>query len=851
MARTFKSMIFSGNRKLILIILLSLLVLITAGVGISAGLVVATNFNIMNMENFGEDNPALPSQILDINGNLITEFFSDEKREIVSIKDLPESLIYALITREDGDFFKHNGFSLYGTLRAGFKIITGQYFSGGSTLTQQLAGHLYADRSDISVTRKLKELWWSFQLERQLTKYEIMELYINKMPFGHNTYGVEAASKFYFDHSAEENTVAESVMLVIQLVRPGLYSPIRFPEKAKIVQTEIVNQMVNRGYLSPEDAQLTLIDYWTNKYDWSRDNKTTAFFAREDKAPWFSEYIRSQLDEMLLGKQDIYRDGYIVHTTLNLDFQQKADELTIKGLARWNKSYQESTGNRMDIVDDVYVPIIDLLSLTMNIEDIRIAGSQDKKRAKEDFKNSVNPTMDMLSMMFGMEELKSLSQFIYGDNRMKNQQSTVQTAMITLDNETGYILAMVGGSEFNRSNQFNRAVDGELMPGSSFKPLYYSAAISSRKFTPATRIYDGPKVFWNPDGSSYTPMNYKGEWIGNVLLRDALANSMNVPAITVLDGIGFESAISRAARLLGYTDPQEIGRRFPRVYPLGLGVITVSPLRMAKAYATFPNQGRGVEPLAIRYVEDRNGNIILNPERDLRNQQKKEDLQIMSAEEAYIMVDLLHTTTMSGTLSHLPRYVEGFDRMPMGGKTGTTQNWADAWTAGFSPYYTTVMWAGFDQGGSTLGVNQTGATATGWIWGEYMSYINSRVPVKGFTKPSSGLVEMDVCDLSGMVPTDLCPRTRHEIFLAGTQPTTYCPIHAFEKTRDEALTQKYLNDVSSALISAPGVELLQDPYSDKNTSGFEEIDDNMIDFLLNDPFSDHQNSGTENTYLLD
>ncbi len=847
-------MIFSGNKKLILLILIPALFVITIGVGISAGLVVATNYNILNMENFGEDNPALPSQILDINGNLITEFFSDEKREIVSIKDLPESLIYALITREDSDFFEHNGFSFYGTMRAVFNIITGRYFSGGSTLTQQLAGHLYADRSDISVTRKLKELWWSFQLERQLTKYEIIENYINKMPFGHNTYGVEAASEFYFGHPASENTVAESVMLVIQLVRPGLYSPIRHPERARKVQTSIVNQMVDNGYITPEDADLTLNDYWNNRYDWSRDNETTAFFAREDKAPWFSEYIRTQLDEMLYGKQDIYRDGYIVHTTLDLDFQAKADELTQKGLKRWNKTYQENIGNRMDIVDDLYVPIIDLLSLSLNIEDIRIAGSQEERQAKTHFQENLNPVMDMMSMMFGMGELNGLSQLSYTDNKKKTQQSTVQTAMVTIDNETGYIMAMVGGSEFNRANQFNRAVDGELMPGSSFKPLYYSAAISSGRFTPATRIYDGPKVFWNPDGSSYTPMNYKGEWMGNVLLRDALCKSMNVPAITVLEGIGFESAISRAARLLGYTDPQEIGRRFPRLYPLGLGVITLSPLRLARAYATFANQGRAVEPIAIRYVEDRNGNIILNPERDLRNQQKKEDLQVMSPEEAYIMVDLLHSTTQIGTLRHLTRYVDGFDRMPMGGKTGTTQNWADAWTAGFSPYYTTVMWAGFDQRGSTLGVNQTGATATGWIWGEYMSYINSKMPVKDFAKPSSGLVEMEVCSVSGMIPTEECEETRHEIFLAGTQPTEFCPIHSFTRDRDEVLTQKYLDDFSSVLVSSPGLDLLEDPFEDSNSSGYDEVDDGMIDFLLDDPFSSNGSNSTndsQNTYLLD
>ena len=843
---------FSGSRKLIILIFLSFLTLITIGIGISTGLMLAINHNIQNMENFGQDNPALPSQILDINGNLITEFFSDEKREIVSINDLPESLIYALMTREDGSFFKHNGFSLYGTLRAVVKIITGQYFSGGSTLTQQLAGHLYADRSDISVTRKLKELWWSFQLERQLTKYEILEMYINKMPFGHNTYGVEAASKFFFRHSAESNTVAESVMLVIQLVRPGLYSPIRYPEKARKVQSEIVNQMVKNGYITREEADLTMADYWNNRYDWSRDNQTTAFFDREDLAPWFSEYIREELDEMLYGKQDIYRDGYSVHTTLNLDFQQKADEIVKKGLVRWNKTYQENQGNRMTVVDEQYVPLIDLLSLTFNIEDIRIAGSQEKIRAKDDFYENINPIMDIVSLMFGNRDLNYLVNYSYNNSLKKTQQSTVESALITLQNDTGYIMAMIGGSEFSRTNQFNRAVNGELMPGSCFKPLYYSAAISSRKFTPSTRIYDGPKVFRNPDGSSYTPMNYKGEWEGAVLLRQALAHSMNVPSITVLEGIGFESAINRASRLLGISDPVEIGRRFPRLYPLGLGVITIAPIRMARAYATFPNQGKAVEPIAIRYVEDRNGDIIINPERELRDEQKKEDLQVMTPQEAYVMVTLLRSTVQEGTLKHLPRYVEGFDRMPMGGKTGTTQNWADAWTSGFSPYYTTIMWAGFDQRGSSLGVNQTGATATGWMWGEYMAYINSQLPVKDFVRPSSGLVEREICVESGMIPTELCTETKTEIFLAGTEPKTFCPIHAFEKSRTDTLNQKFINDFSTQIINVPGVELLEDPFSDEEDSEhhYDEIDPGMMDFLLDDPFKNNHTE-TENTYLLD
>jgi penicillin-binding protein 1A len=367
----------------------------------------------------------------------------------------------------------------------------------------------------------------------------------------------------------------------------------------------------------------------------------------------------------------------------------------------------------------------------------------------------------------------------------------VEGALISIDTRTGHILTMVGGRKFESTNQFNRAVQAKVQPGAAFKPLYYSAAISSHKMTPATMIVDAPVVFWNDDNTPYIPLNFKGEWKGRVLLRQALAHSMNVPSLKVLDAIGFDAAISRASALLGIDDPGEIESIFPRKYPLGLGVITVSPLQMARAFATFGNQGRAVEPIAIRYVEDRNGKIILEPEKELRAAQMRNarTQQILSPQEAYVMVNLLESVVSSGTLSGASQWVGGFDR-PIAGKTGTTQNWSDAWTVGFTPQITTAIWFGFDERGYSLGVNQTGATSAGPAWAEYMAEVHKGLPVVDFTRPASGLTEVTVCARSGQLPTKYCNEgTIREIFLAGTEPREFCDLHKFESERNDEIRQ--------------------------------------------------------------
>lgn len=780
----------------------------TTAIGIATGVAVAATTNIQNLDRVEEQRSALPTQILDRNGRLITEFFSDENRELVSIDELPRHLIYALITREDQTFFEHQGFSFRGTARAAWNVLTNNYFSGGSTLTQQLSGHLYADRNTISIQRKLVELWWALQMERHLTKYEILEQYLNRMWFGHGNYGVEAASQFFFGHSARDLTIAESAMLVIQLANPSLYSPIRRPNEARRVQKTILDQMVNLGYATQDQVDRSFDQYW-GSYDFTRANTSTAFFEREDRAPYFSEYVRYQLEnQYLLGSLDINRDGFVVHTTLDLGFQEAADRYMRAGIARANSIYQQNTATRVDYGADL-VPIIDLLSLTFNVPDLRVGDAKRRQAAQQTFDEDLNPVMEVVTLMFAPGEqlgLRHATRMSYSRSEQQSQRTTVQGALITLQNDTGHITAMVGGREFESRNQFNRAVDGAQTPGSAFKPLYYVAGIEERVITPATMLYDSPVVFWNDDDTPYTPENYRGEWVGPVLVRYALARSMNVPSVKVLDRVGFDAALQTAGDLLGIPEAQWERRNLVRKYPVGLGVVQAAPIDMARAYATLANQGRQVTPIAVRYIEDRSGRIILEPEAEFRREQRRTGgpEQIVSPQAAYIITDILQTAVESGTLRYAQSVAGGFEQ-PTAGKTGTTQNWADAWTLGFTPYYTTAVWFGFDRGGNnSLGVNQTGAVTAGPVWAQYMRDIHQGLPVREFVQPD-GIVELEVSTRSGLLPpADYTGSTVEEVFIAGTQPTEFDRMEQFDRQQQPVLVERLRTSLDGRDFSLDG-----------------------------------------------
>lgn len=780
---------FSRKQRVLIDGIIALAVLFAVITGAAVGLAVSSTKNIDIIREIGNYEPALPTQVLDKHGRVITEFFGDQKREIVSLNELPKHLIYALITREDRRFYSHRGFDPLRFSRAVFDWATGNFSGGASTITQQVAGWIFADRKEKSITRKLKELWYSFQVERVLSKDQILELYVNLMPLGHGTDGVEAASQFYFNHSARHMTVAESAILVPLLSAPDAFSPIKNPEVAKEKQQSVLREMVQLGYLSQEEADQSVQEFWDN-WDYTRSNITGAYLDNESLAPYFTEYVRQTLEEILYGSANINRDGYTVYTTLDLDYQEIADREMSTGYTEINTAYRNTRSSRLDLADQAYIPIVDMISLAFDVNSMKVAGVQNKKEATQSYFNDINPALDLVSLMFGNRKVRQSADTVYTIRKKADERTIVEGALITIENGTGHILAMVGGRDFEIT-KLNRAVQAQVQPGSAFKPLYYSAAISSRKFTPATRLYDGPMMWTNPDGTVWDPTNYLGDWKGSVLLRFALATSMNIPSIQVLEGVGFEAAIERASLLLGKYEFRNDENNFPRKYPLALGIVKVAPIDMVRAYATFPGQGKRVEPIGIIYVEDREGNTILEYEKELLNERKNGNTQLIPPQDAYMMVNLLQSTVEYGTLANRRRQVGGFGEMAMAGKTGTTQNWGDAWTCGFSPYVTTAVWFGFDQPGNSLGRDLTGATAAGPVWARYMKQIHANLEPKDFKRPETGLVTAIICAKSGQLPTYACTDgTVEELFLAGTEPKTPCEYHEWQQERDDILLKR-------------------------------------------------------------
>ena len=298
---------------------------------------------------------------------------------------------------------------------------------------------------------------------------------------------------------------------------------------------------------------------------------------------------------MIYGTMDIYTGGYTVHTTLDLKHQAAADVVMKQYIDTANKRFKASSETRFQ-QGDQYAKITELLALSFNLPQLAVSSERTKVKTAGVLSEQDQSAVDVMSLMFGLDNLKVATNKSNANLQAAAQKTTVEGTLISIENDTGYITALVGGSKFDQSNQLIRATQATVQPGSTFKPLYYSAAIDTRKYTAGTMIEDTPVVFYNENGVPYTPLNFKGEWKGTVLLWEALAHSMNVPSIRILDGIGFDAAINRAASLLGYRDKAEIDKVFPRVYSLGLGVISVAPIQMAQAFATLRESGKGSRP---------------------------------------------------------------------------------------------------------------------------------------------------------------------------------------------------------------------------------------------------------------
>lgn len=618
------------------------------------------------------------TKILDRKGKLLYEILDPRagRRTRVSLDELPANLKNAVVAVEDANFYTNSGVDAVGVLRAMVQYAqAGQVVSGGSTLTQQLARLVLLSRAEQesrTIPRKLREMVLALRITQTYSKSDILEMYLNEVYFGNLAYGAEAAARTYFGKPARDLDLAESAFLAGLIQSPAAYDPYVNPEAGRARQKIVLDLMVKNGYLDSQEAELAALE----------DLHFKATDKREIiRAPHFVAYVRNLLEQQY-GQELVNAGGLTVTTTLDLDLQERAQEI-----------------------------------ITRHVDELK--------------------------------------------NRTRNENAPDynlnDAALVALDPATGEILAMVGSADY-----FDDSIDGAVnvalslrQPGSSIKPITYATAFM-QDYTPATVLSDVPTTFQTKENEPYAPQNFDRQWHGPMSLRAALATSDNLIAVKVLEHVGLDAMIETAKRM-GITTFQD-SDRFGLALTLGGGEVKL--LDLTSAYATFADQGRHIEPRAILSVST--GQSLLQSEQSV----EAGDFTAVSPQIAYLV-----TSILADDSARIPAFGEdsvlNLSRSAAA-KTGTTTDFRDNWTLGYTPNLAVGVWAGNADNAPMYRV--TGVTGAGPIWHDFMEQALRNLPELDFTPPG-GIVEKEICDASGLVPTPLCPRLRREVFIQGTEPT--------------------------------------------------------------------------------
>jgi penicillin-binding protein 1A len=565
-------------------------------------------------------------------------------------------------------------------------------------------------------------------------------------------------------------TLAECAMLAGLPQSPNRLSPLRNPTLARQRQELVLERMVREQMVTPEEAYESYQDFWVGFRLQMRSPSQSVYKLQENKAPHFVEYVRQKL-EKLYGSERIYTDGLKVYTSLDLKQQAYAEKYLKEGLDRQNEIYSQNLHLVRESVDKRFIDSLDMLSLVFNLENVNIGSHKNQERVLTYLDERVLAPLDMVSFLFGTNDIKRIIEGSYLIEANAGEFQKVEGALIAIEPQNGYITAMVGGSTFSEDNQINRTVQIRRQTGSGFKPYIYSAAIDSEIFSPASIIVDSPVIFYDGD-EQWIPDNYSGTYRGKLRLREALRRSVNVVTAKIVDRLGVDTVIKYASKIIGITDPEEIAQRFPRVYSIALGVVELSPYEQAKGFCTFANRGEEVTPISILYVLDRDGNLIDNFEANLRKEEmRKGRRQILSEQTNFIIVDMLRDVLRPGGTGYRAATANGFDK-PAAGKTGTTQNWKDAWFTGFTPDLVASVWVGFDRNSISLGRGQAGGVVAAPIWAQFMRDATQDNPVTWYSRPR-GVYAITIDRNTGLLPKKGCKNIMTEYFLEGTVPSEY------------------------------------------------------------------------------
>jgi penicillin-binding protein 1A len=733
-------------------------------VGALAGVAVAAAIHVPRVENLAGYTPSLVTQLIASDGSVYSTF-ARERRVMLKESEIPVIMQQAVLASEDSNFFRHGGVDAMGVLRAALTDVrAGRVVQGASTITMQLARSLYLSR-ERTWKRKVEEAFVAVELEKNYSKPQILTLYLNLVNLGHGNYGVEAASRYYFGKPAAKLTLPEAAMLAGIIPAPSRYSPYRTPDQVLRNRDRVLRRMLEEGFIKQQEYQQAV----------SQPLLVTQQQPEEMFAPYFSEDVRKYL-EAKYGPTTLYQDGLQVQTTLDPRIQRAAERAVRDQLLR----YDHRRGFRGAIatieennVDTQQLPtwphgkltlerwyqgiVLDSGPSTARIKigdqvvpiDAKGIAWTNRKTPGEILKRGMicwfrMHTPEPEKTTKAKTPAKPGEPFL-----LLEQEPVVEAAAVVLESQTGAVRAMVGGWDFDR-NKFNRITQARRQVGSAFKPFVYGTALE-QGWTPSDTLLDAPTGFMGGDGKlSYWPQNYYHKHYGIVTLRRALEQSINVPAVKLWDLVTGKRVIDFAQRF-GIRSP------LPNYPSIALGAADIVPMEMAAAYATIANQGTHIEPHLIDKITSQDGHVL--------EQHFPASYSSTNPAVAYVL-----THMMEGVIDHGTAYAINDLPIDIAGKTGTTDDFSDAWFIGFTPHYTILTWIGYDQKRS-LGSGQSGAVAALPIWRKIAEDgLATGWLQKGetFSVPP-GVVLKDIEYYSGLLSGG-GGRTLKEAFVAGTEP---------------------------------------------------------------------------------
>ena len=715
--------------------------------------------------------PHTITRVLGRDGNVVGDF-AVERRSIVTYAGIPDVLRNAIVSAEDDGFFDHAGLSISRMFLALMRdIVTPGRTPGGSTVTQQLARNLFPttigfSAGDRSWERKIKESIVAMQIEKRYTKEEIFTMYCNQIYWGHGAYGVEAASQVYFGKSVGDLTLEEAALIAGIIQGNVRQSPYVNMDAARRRRNYALERMAIEGYITRDVAEATKQKPIVTRGEPTQDSSL---------APYFIEEVRKYI-EAKYGAKALYENGLTVRTSLDADLQRAANAAVNRGLrsiARrrgiWRKpernvlteghaleGFQHDRWSRPMAAGDIVpalVVAVDARERTPGSARVRFGKyTAEIGRTAYQWTRRTHP-----ADLFRPGDLVEVGITTLGESSTATvtleQPPLVEGALVALDNSTGQVLAMVGGFSFARS-KFNRATQAYRQLGSTFKPILYTAAID-RGLTATSVLMDTPATFNVGAGQPpYTPGHYDGRCEGAVTLRRALENSRNLPAVRVMEMLG-------PAQVVAYSKRFGFPEDFPPYLSTALGSAEATLLEVTSAYTAFPNQGIRLQPYQVTGVVDREGNVL--------EETRPTPRDAIRADTAYVMTNLLRGVVQHGTAATAAAL-----EWPLAGKTGTVDDYTDAWFIGFDPRITVGVWVGYDEK-KTIGTGETGSVTALPIWTEFMrQYIElrgDRQQMPSFEAPGN-IVFLKVDRSTGTVLADDSTGLQ-EAFIAGTQPARH------------------------------------------------------------------------------